>query len=298
MQRTVHSSSGSDSSSNSSSPQKIKNIYWKLKSSIHNHSLRHRHNNSHHRQHTKSHHHHHTSLHYRRSQVLSDPQRDVFENFVAVDSYMCSTLLPSSTSLDAAFKSNAYTSHEVIDITPNKGKMLYLLAKMNHSSRILQIGGRSGHLAIWLAKAAGPEGKVTVFESKHENAKITEANVANSRFEDVVEVKCCPTLEALEQMVPKENAPVFEMVYIDADEDNCVNYLQWVLKFAHVGTLIVVDNVVREGQIVDFENMDPAIQGTRKMLELLEADKRVESTGVQTVGSLGWDGFAMAIVVE
>ena len=113
-----------------------------------------------------------------------------------------------------------------------------------------------------------------------------------------MEVKCYPTLEALEQMLLKENAPVFEIVYLDADEDNCVNYLQWVLKFAHVGTLIIIDNMVKGEQIVDSENMDPAIQGTRKVLELLEADKRVESTAVQTVGSLGWGGFAMAIVVE
>ena len=169
MQRTLHSSSSSDISSNSSSSQKLKSIYWKLKSRIRNRSFRHRHNNPHHR----------------RSQVLADPQRDVFEIFVAVDSYMCSTLLPSSTSLDAAFKSSAYTSHELIDISPNRGEMLYLLAKMKHASQILQIGGRGGHLAIRFAKAAGPEGKVTVFAPKHENAKITEASIANSGFQHV-----------------------------------------------------------------------------------------------------------------
>jgi predicted O-methyltransferase YrrM len=226
--------------------------------------------------------------------------QDLFNQFSAVDSYINSSLLPHDAGLESALNNNHAKNLDEIDVAPNQGKLLYLLAKINHASRILEVGTLGGYSAIWFATAvAGKENaKVITCEIDPDSAKIAESNIANAGFSSTVEVRVGPALETLSAMEKDENTGTFDMVFIDADKENNVNYIKYALKFAKVGTLIVVDNVVRRGRIMDSENKEPSIEGTRKTYEFLGQEKRVESTAVQTVGLKGWDGFALAYVVE
>lgn len=167
---------------------------------------------------------------------------------------------------------------------------------MNKCKRILEIGTLGGYSAIWFAKALPSDGKLITLELDPKHASIAESNIKNAGFENVVEVRVGPALESLDKMA-KESPEPFDMVFIDADKENNVGYLKWALEFSHVGTLIVVDNIVRQGRLVDLENKDPSITGVREVLDLMKREKRLEFTGVQTVGSKGWDGFAMGLVI-
>lgn len=175
--------------------------------------------------------------------------------------------------------------------------MLYLLAKMNHAKRILEVGTLGGYSSIWFAKAVPSDGKVITLELEFEHAEVARSNIANAGFDSVVEVKVGPALETLENMSKAGSVEPFDMVFIDADKDNNSGYLKWALEFSHVGTLIVIDNVVRRGRPVDMENLEPAVVGVRDVFEMLKKETRLECTAIQTVGSKGWDGFAMALVV-
>jgi len=225
---------------------------------------------------------------------FTEPQ---FSKFNAVEDWISSSLLPPDTGLESTLKTNAASNLDAIDVAPNEGKLLYLLAKMNRCKRILEIGTLGGYSAIWFAKAVPSDGKVITLELEAEYAKIASGNIANAGFEGVVEVKVGPALETLEQMGKAGGVEPFDMVFIDADKQNNVGYLKWALEFSHVGTVIVVDNVVRRGRVVDSENLEPAVIGVRNLFEVMKEEKRLECTAVQTVGSKGWDGFAIGLVV-
>jgi predicted O-methyltransferase YrrM len=219
------------------------------------------------------------------------------EKATALDAYVCGHLLPEDPTLEAALKNNAASNLDAIDVAPNQGKQLYLLAKMIKAKRILEIGTLGGYSSIWLAKAVGPEGKVITLELVPEHAKVARENIANAGFEKVVEVKVNPALETLAE-IQKEGTEAFDMVFIDADKDNNPGYWTAALAMSHVGTLIVVDNIARRGRLVDENSTAGDVLGTRKLFELMGNEKRVEATAVQTVGSKGWDGYAMALVIE
>ena len=221
-----------------------------------------------------------------------------YQTFTDVDTYMNSLLLPADAGLDSALAANAAAALDEIDVAPNQGKLLYLLAKMNNCRRILEVGTLGGYSAIWLAKALpdSPSSKVVTLEIDPLHADVAHKNVENAGLGHVVEVKLGLAIETLEKM-GKEGTEAFDMVFIDADKQNNPGYLKWALEFSHVGTVIVVDNVVRRGRLVDLENLDPAIVGVRTLFEMMEKEERIECTAVQTLGSKGWDGFAVGLVV-
>jgi predicted O-methyltransferase YrrM len=225
---------------------------------------------------------------------LTSTQRAKFNK---VDNWINSSLLPPDTGLTSALEANAASNLDDIDVAPNQGKFLYLLAKMNHCKRILEVGTLGGYSAIWFAKAVPSDGKVVTLELEPEHARVARANIAHAGFGNIVEVKVGPALESLENM-GKEGTEAFDMVFIDADKENNVGYLKWALEFSHVGTVIVVDNVVRQGRVIDEGNEEPGVVGVRNLFEVMKGEKRLECTAVQTVGSKGWDGFAMALVVK
>lgn len=215
----------------------------------------------------------------------------------ATDAYICEHLLASDPALEAALKNNAASNLDEIDVAPNQGKQLYLLAKMLKAKRILEVGTLGGYSAIWFAKAVGPEGKVITLEIEPEHAKVARENISNAGFEKVVEVKVNPALETLAKM-QKEGTEAFDLVFIDADKENNPGYFTAALAMSHVGTLIVVDNIARRGRLIDQDSKAGDVVGTRKLFEIMGKEKKVEATALQTVGSKGWDGYAMALVVE
>jgi predicted O-methyltransferase YrrM len=219
------------------------------------------------------------------------------EKATALDAYVCDHLLPTDPALEAALKNNASSNLDAIDVAANQGKQLYLLAKMIKAKRVLEVGTLGGYSAIWFAKAVGPEGKVITLEVEPEHAKVARENISNAGLKKVVEVKVNPALATLAQM-QKEGTEAFDMVLIDADKDNNPGYFTAALAMSHVGTLIVVDNITRRGRLIDPNSTAGDVLGTRKLFEMMGKEKRVEATAVQTVGSKGWDGYAMALVVE
>jgi predicted O-methyltransferase YrrM len=162
--------------------------------------------------------------------------------------------------------------------------------------RILEIGTLGGYSTIWLARALPPLGTLISLEFNPKHAAVAKENIAQAGLASIVEIRIGPAADSLAQL-QAENAEPFDLIFIDADKPNNPTYLEWALKLSRKGTLIVVDNVIRDGQIADPNNPDPAITGTRTMFEMLAANPRLESTALQTVGGKGYDGFAFALVL-
>ncbi|TAQ88710.1 hypothetical protein B7494_g2952 [Chlorociboria aeruginascens] len=231
---------------------------------------------------------------------LPFPEETV-EKFVATDKYICSSLLQHDEGLSSALEANRAAQVDEIDVAPNQGKLLYLLTKMTFSTRILEVGTLGGYSAIWFAKAVGSGGQVITLELEPEHARIARSNIKNAGFEGVVQVREGKALETLEKMGEEgwgKEGRVFDLMFIDADKENNTEYVQWGLKFAKKGTVIVVDNVGRKGRIANPEDNDESVKGVRRMFEYIKGEKRLDATAIQTLGSKGWDGFAVALVVE
>lgn len=224
--------------------------------------------------------------------------QDLFDKVQPVEAWFSDTLLPADPTLDNALKANTAASLDQVDVAPNQGKLLYLLAKINHAQRVLEVGTLGGYSSIWFAKALPSDGQLVTLEIEPEHAKVAKSNIKNAGFSHIVDIRLGPALDTLAKMGQDPATGVFDVVFIDADKENNPAYLEWALKFSHVGTVIVIDNVVRGGGIVDPEDKTPAVKGVRKVFEMMKSDKRLEATAIQTVGSKGWDGFAVAIVVE
>jgi predicted O-methyltransferase YrrM len=213
-----------------------------------------------------------------------------------VDSYIVEKLVAPDAALDAALKANAAAGLPSIDVAPNQGKLLHVLALTAGARRILEIGTLGGYSTIWLARALPADGRLVTLEVEPKHAQVAQANLDRAGLSGVVEIRLGPANESLARL-HKEGAEPFDLIFIDADKESIPAYLGWALKLAKVGTLIVTDNVVREGAIVDASNTDPAVQGVRTMFEMMAAEPRLASTAIQTVGSKGYDGFALAVVV-
>jgi predicted O-methyltransferase YrrM len=213
-----------------------------------------------------------------------------------VDRYLNATLVPSEVVLESALAANAAAELPSIDVSPTQGKFLHLLARMQGAKRILEIGTLGGYSTIWLARALPPLGTLISLEFSPKHAAVAKENIAQAGLASIVEIRIGPAADSLAQL-QAENAEPFDLIFIDADKPNNPTYLEWALKLSRKGTLIVVDNVIRDGQIADPNNPDPAITGTRTMFEMLAANPRLESTALQTVGGKGYDGFAFALVL-
>jgi predicted O-methyltransferase YrrM len=213
-----------------------------------------------------------------------------------VDNYLTDTLIAKDAALESALAANAAGGLPAIDVSPTQGKFLQLLARMQGAKRILEIGTLGGYSTICLARALPPDGQLITMEFSPKHAAVAKDNIARAGLSRLVEIRIGPAAESLAQL-RAENPEPFDMIFIDADKPNNPTYLEWALKFSRKGTLIVVDNVIRDGQIANASNPDPAITGTRTMFEGMGANPRLDATALQTVGSKGYDGFALALVL-
>jgi predicted O-methyltransferase YrrM len=215
--------------------------------------------------------------------------------WTAVDRYIDESLIPSDPILEDSLRANAEAHLPSIDVAPNQGKLLHLLARIQGSRRILEIGTLGGYSTIWLARALPPDGRLVTLEVDPKHASVATANIQHAGLASKVELRLGPALESLSQL-HTEAAPPFDFIFIDADKPNNPAYLEWSLRLSRPGTVIVCDNVVREGGIIDPDSTDPMIQGTRHLFELLTANPRIDATCLQTVGSKGHDGFILGVV--
>ena len=218
------------------------------------------------------------------------------KQWTAVDRYFSETLVPSDPVLDGALQANTKAGLPAIDVAPNQGKFLQLLVQLRGARRILEIGTLGGYSSIWMARALPADGRLTTLEFSPKHAEVARANIARAGLEKIVEIRVGPALETLSKM-EKEGTEPFDLIFIDADKPNNPNYLPWALKFSRPGTLLIGDNIVREGEVADPSSTDPNVQGQRRFLELMAAEPRLSATALQTVGSKGYDGFAMALVL-
>lgn len=217
--------------------------------------------------------------------------------WIDVDQYFAEQLRLSDSVLDAAIQANAAAELPAIDVAPNQGKFLNLLAQLTHSKKILEIGTLGGYSTIWLARALPAGGRLISLEFSPKHAEVAKSNIRRAGLSDRVEIRVGAALDSLPQIESEGLAP-FDFIFIDADKPNNPGYLEWAIKLSRPGTLIIVDNVVRDGEIADASSADPMILGTRKMFDLMSSDLRLSSTALQTVGSKGYDGFALAIVTD
>ena len=218
------------------------------------------------------------------------------KQWTAVDRYFSETLVPSDPVLDAALRANTKAGLPAIDVAPNQGKFLQLLVQLRGARRILEIGTLGGYSSIWMARALPADGRLTTLEFSPKHAEVARTNIAHAGLEKIVEIRVGPALETLARM-EKEGTEPFDLIFIDADKPNNPNYLPWALKFSRPGTLLIGDNIVREGEVADPTSTDLNVQGQRRFLELMAAEPRLSATALQTVGSKGYDGFATALVL-
>ncbi len=217
------------------------------------------------------------------------------EQWTAVDRYITDLLVPADPTLEAALQSSAAAGLPAINVAPNQGKMLMLLAWIQGARNILEIGTLGAYSTIWLARSLPPDGRLISLEAEAKHADVARANVARAGLAQVVEVRVGPALETLPRLTA-EGAGPFDFIFIDADKPGYPDYLAWSLKLSRRGTVIIADNVIRDGKVIDPKSDDPRVQGMRRFNEQLAAERRVSATEIQTVGSKGYDGFALAVV--
>lgn len=217
------------------------------------------------------------------------------EQWTAVDRYFEDLFVPFDPVLDAVLESSADAALPPHHVAPNQGKFLAILAQLSGARTVLEIGTLGGYSTIWLARALPEGGKVVTLEVEQKHADVARANVALAGLNNVVDLRVGPAIDSLSALVADEHPP-FDMVFIDADKPNNPLYLEWALKLTHPGSLIVGDNVVREGKVIDGGSNDPNVQGIRRFSELLAGNPRISATAIQTVGSKGYDGFAIGVV--
>ena len=217
--------------------------------------------------------------------------------WASVDRYLNDTLLPPDPALDAALAANKVANLPSIDVAPNQGKLLQLLAETQRARRILEIGTLGGYSTINLARALPPDGKLITLELDPHHAKVALANIAHAGLAHAVELRVGPALDSLAQLHAERVEP-FDLIFLDANKDGYPLYLTAALKLARPGTLLLADNVIRDGEVINPDTTDPNVQGVRRFFELLAADPRLSSTAIQTVGSKGYDGFAIARVLS
>lgn len=218
------------------------------------------------------------------------PPLDVW---TAVDSYLGDLLAPSDAQLDAALAANRAADLPAIDVSRLQGKFLQVLVQILQPRRVLEIGLLGGYSTIWMARALPAGGRITSLEYEPRHAEIARRNLENAGLMERVDIRVGAALDTLPTL--EASAP-FDLIFIDADKENNPNYVEWAIKLSRPGTVIVVDNVVRDGHILDTKSTDPDVQGTRTMFERMAAEPRLSSTVIQNVGNKGYDGFVLGVV--
>jgi predicted O-methyltransferase YrrM len=214
-----------------------------------------------------------------------------------VDDYFTSHLTPDDDALAAALRDSDAAGLPQVSVTATQGKLLHLLAQVQGARTILEIGTLGGYSTIWLARALPADGRLISLEYSPRHAEVATRNIARAGLDGLVEVRVGPALESLPKLAD-ENPPPFDLVFIDADKANNPHYVEWALRLTGAGSLIVVDNVVRGGRVADPAGTEPDVLGTRAAIELIGSHPRLNGTAVQTVGSKGYDGFALARVLD
>ncbi len=217
------------------------------------------------------------------------------DRWTDVDRYFTELLVPPDPSLEAALRASSTAGLPPHEVSPNQGKLLFLLARVQGARSILEIGTLGGYSTIWLARALPPEGRLVTLEVDSRHAEVARASIAGAGLADRVELIVARASEALQRLVAEGRGP-FDLIFVDADKGSNADYLGWALELSRPGTLIVADNVVRGGAVADAASDDPSVQGVRRFFELLAAEPRVSATAIQTVGTKGYDGFAVALV--
>jgi predicted O-methyltransferase YrrM len=214
------------------------------------------------------------------------------ESWDALDHFFCEQLLPPDLALDAALETSAQAGLRSINVSPNQGKFLHLLAKIHGARRILEIGTLGGYSAIWLARALPSSGTLVSLEIDRENAEVARANLARAGMASIASVVVGSATESLKGLIDSRRE-LFDMVFIDADKKSYPEYLRLSLQLLRPGGIIVADNVARHGRVLDPRNHEDDVEGLRKFFRMLAADTRLSTTAMQTVGSKGWDGFSL-----
>ena len=221
------------------------------------------------------------------------PQSESLWN--AIDQYLCERLVPSDAALDAALTSSDTAGLPAVNVAPNQGKLLHILAMLRGARRILEIGTLGGYSTIWLARALPEDGRLISLELDPRHAEVARANLATAGVADRVEVRVGPAMDTLARLA-QERAEPFDLTFIDADKPSNADYFRWAVSLSRPGSVIIVDNVVWDGQVADMSNTDPVVVGNRRLFDVIAAEPRVVATAIQTVGSKGHDGFALAMV--
>jgi predicted O-methyltransferase YrrM len=217
--------------------------------------------------------------------------------WTAVDRYFGDLLAPHDSALEAAVRANRAAQLPAIDVSPLQGKFLHVLVQMTQAKRVLEIGTLGGYSTIWMARALPPGGRIVSLEFEPRHAEIARANLRCAGMLRRVEIRLGAALASLKEL-KRSGARPFDLIFIDADKENNPQYLKWALKLSHRGTVIVVDNVARHGTVIDARSKESDIVGTRRCLEMMAAETRLSAAALQTVGTKGLDGFAIAVVLR
>ncbi len=218
------------------------------------------------------------------------------EQWSAVDTYISDLMMPPDVILDAALQLSTESGLPAIQVAPNQGKLLMILARAMNARRILEIGTLGGYSTIWLARGLSADGKLITLEYEPKHAEVARTNIERAGLAKAVEVRVGRALDSLPQLA-QDNIGPFDMIFIDADKPAYPEYFDWALKLSRPGTLIVADNVIRQGAIIDGASEDPNVRGMRLFHERVGAESRVSATAIQTVGCKGYDGLTFAIVL-
>ncbi|HEX6489394.1 MAG TPA: O-methyltransferase [Candidatus Dormibacteraeota bacterium] len=215
------------------------------------------------------------------------------EQWNAVDEYFADVFVGSDRALEAALRASEAAGLPAIQVTPNQGKLLHLFARMIGARNVLEVGTLGGYSTIWLARALPEDGRVITLEIDAKHAAVARANFERAGVAGKIDLKLGAALDIL----PSLQGP-FDLAFIDADKQNNPDYFNWALKLSRPGGVIIIDNVVRDGSVLEAGSNDPTIVGVRKVNEMTGSEQRVSATAIQMVGAKGWDGFSLALVVS
>ena len=222
-------------------------------------------------------------------------KRKVEKRWKDVDHYFCDNLLTDDPILTSALEASEAAGLPAIAVSPNQGKLLQMMAEMIGARSVLEIGTLGGYSTIWLARAIPADGRVITLEVDAGHAEVARKNFARAGLANRIEVWLGSALDTLPKLFAERRGP-FDLIFIDADKANIPAYFDWAIQLSRPGSLIIVDNVVRDGEVINARSSDPNIKGVRRFVDQLRKDRRVTGTAIQTVGTKGYDGFAIVRV--
>ncbi|WP_284957642.1 O-methyltransferase [Enterobacter cloacae] len=215
------------------------------------------------------------------------------QQWSAVDNFMISSLIPEDEVLSKVLENNQRAGLPEHDVAANQGQLLALFVRMTQARRVLEIGTLGAYSSIWMARALPPDGKLITLEADSTHARVARQNIQLAGLNQRIELIDGPALTSLESF---GDVPPFDLIFIDADKPNNPGYLEWALHYSRPGTVIIGDNVVRDGEVINGQSDDARVQGVRRFIEMMGDNPRLTTTALQTVGVKGWDGFTLAIV--